>query len=162
MPTRPYAARRVLLSFACCFLLASQRPAKAQDEEVIALTDIAEAIIARLRDEVTGRGGQLVVVIIGAPEQVYPEQWQQTIARNPAMQSLSWNLDAPNRWLDAFLTKEDIPHLDLLPVFREAASQPNAPALHFRHDQHWTAEGHRLAAKTIYEFLVNNELIESE
>jgi hypothetical protein len=129
-----------------------QEPPNARFEAAWALT---EAIIRRLRDEVEGRGSRLVVVIIAAPEQVYPAEWEQTVARNPAIQSLTWDLDAPNRRLDAFLTVENIPHLDLLPVFRRAAANPATPPLHFRHDQHWTPAGHRLAAEAIHEFLVD-------
>ena len=93
------------------------------------------------------------MVIIGAPEQVSPDAWAKTVAANPMMQDLNWDLDAPNRRLVTFLASQNIPHLDLLPVFREAAAQPDAPPLHFRHDQHWTAAGHRLAAETMYRFL---------
>ena len=136
-----------------------QTPPDARFEAAWALT---EAIIARLRDEVQGRGSRLVVVIIGAPEQVYPAEWEQTVRRNPAMQSLAWDLDGPNRRLNAFLVKEDIPHLDLLPVFRHAASNPATPLLHFRHDQHWTPAGHRLAAEALHKFLVNEVNVKEE
>ena len=124
------------------------------DQRFEAAWKLTEAIIARLRDEVENRGAQLVVVIIGAPEQVYPSEWARTVSQNPALQSITWDLDAPNRRLNAFLRAEDIPHLDLLPVFRWTAAQSAAPALHFSHDQHWTRAGHRLAAGAIHDFLV--------
>lgn len=114
---------------------------------------VTEAIIKRLRDEVEARGAKLVVVLIGAPEQVYPEQWQRLLAANPALQQISMDVDTPNRRLDNFLTQENILHLDLLPIFREAAAKPETPPLHFRHDGHWTVAGHRLAAESIQDFL---------
>ncbi|MCB9107087.1 MAG: hypothetical protein H6633_22980 [Anaerolineales bacterium] len=123
------------------------------DERFAAAWDVTEAIIRRLRDEVEQRGSRLAVVVIGAPEQVYPEAWERTLAANPTMQNLNLDLDAPNHRLDAFLTAEGIAHLDLLPIFRDAAAQPDTPPLHFRHDQHWTPAGHRLAAESISEFL---------
>jgi len=129
-----------------------QEPPDERFEAAWALTD---AIVARLRDEVESRGARFVVVIIGAPEQVYRAEWERTIARNPAMQALNWDLDAPNRRLDAFLAAQNIPYLDLLPIFRQAAAQPDAPPLHFQHDQHWTVEGHRLAAEAIHDFLMD-------
>ena len=94
------------------------------------------------------------MVLIAAPEQVYPVDWEQTVAANPAMQALTWDLEAPNRRLNEFLTEASIPYLDLLPVFRAVAAEPDAPRLHFRHDQHWTEAGHRLAAETIHDFLL--------
>ncbi len=124
------------------------------NEEFEAAWAVTEAIITRLRDEVENREARLVVVLFAAPEQVYPEQWERTLAANPALQSLNLDLDAPNRRLKAFLAAQGIPHLDLLPVFRQAAGQPNAPRLHFQHDQHWTEAGHRLAAEAIQQFLL--------
>jgi hypothetical protein len=123
------------------------------EEEFEAAWALTEAIILRLRDEVEQRGARLVVVLIAAPEQVYPEDWEQTVAANPTLQALTWDLEAPNRRLNDFLAEAGIPYLDLLPVFRTVASEPDAPRLHFRHDQHWTEAGHRLAAETIHDFL---------
>jgi len=125
------------------------------NEDFTAAWKLTEAIIARLNDEVARRGSQLVVVIVGAPEQVYPEAWETTLAANPAMQNIHWDLDAPNRRLAEFLETQHIPYLDLLPIFRVAAAQPDSPQLPFRHDQHWTEAGHQLAAKAIFDFLIN-------
>jgi hypothetical protein len=125
------------------------------DEAFEAAWTLTESIILRLRDEVERRGSKLAVVIIAAPEQVYPAEWEQMLAANPAMQAHAWDLETPNQRLTGFLVANDIPHLDLLPVFRQAAAEPDAPRLHFRHDQHWTEAGHRLAAEIIHTFLLN-------
>jgi hypothetical protein len=93
------------------------------------------------------------VVIIGAPEQVYPAEGERMLAANPGLQGLNLDLELPNRRLATFLKAEKIPYLDLLPVFRAAAAHPETPQLHFRHDGHWTVAGHRLAAEAIYDFL---------
>jgi hypothetical protein len=106
-----------------------------------------------LNHEVDIRQGRLAVVIIAAPEQVYPERWAAVLAANPAMKPQPWDLDAPNRQLATFLEQAGIPYLDLLPVFRAAAAQPGTPSLHFRHDGHWTPIGHQLAARAIASFL---------
>jgi hypothetical protein len=126
-----------------------QSPPEAQFEAAWALT---EAIIKRLRDEVESRGARLAVVIIGAPEQVYPAEGERLLA-NPGLQGVKIDFDWPNRRLNNFLAAQNIPHLDLLPIFRQAAADPKTPPLHFRHDGHWTVAGHRLAAEAIYEFL---------
>lgn len=120
------------------------------DRRFEAAWSLTEAIITRLRDEVERRGAILAVVIISAPEQLDPAQMEKIFAAHPEM---TWDAAAPNRRLNAFLEAQNIPHLDLLPVFRQAAAQPNAPPLHFRHDQHWTPAGHRLAAGAIEQFL---------
>jgi hypothetical protein len=115
-----------------------------------------------LNGEVSQRGSRLVVVIVGAPEQVYPEAWEATLAANPAMQNINWDLDAPNRRLAEFLEAQNIPYLDLLPIFRAAAAQSDAPQLHFRHDQHWTEAGHQLAAEAIHNVLINELGVEND
>ena len=129
-----------------------QAPAEARFEAAWTLT---EAILRRLRAEVEKRGATLVVVLVAAPEQVYPAEWERTLAGYPEMAGLAWDLEAPNRRLAQFLAAENILHLDLLPVFRRAAEQPGSPPLHLRRDQHWTAAGHRLAAEAIHDFLQN-------
>jgi len=131
------------------------------DEDFEAAWTLTESIILRLQDEVERRGSKLAVVIIAAPEQVYPADWEQTVAANPVLQNLTWDLEAPNRRLNDFLANAAILHLDLLPVFRAAAAEPDAPRLHFRHDQHWTEAGHRLAAETIHDFLRRELGVES-
>ena len=123
------------------------------DEQFEAAWTLTEAIIKRLRDEVESRGAKLAVIIIGAPEQVYPAEWQRMLAANPTMQALSLDLELPNRRLNDFLAAENMPHLDLLPIFRQVAARPENPPLHFRHDGHWTVAGHRLAAEAIHDFL---------
>ncbi len=125
------------------------------NQEFAVAWDLTEAIMVRLRDEVQKRGSKLVVVIIGAPEQVYPTVWDNLLANHEALRAVPCDVDAPNRRLNQFLTAQNIPHLDLLPIFRQAATQPNAPLLHLRHDQHWTVAGHQLAAKSIHQFLLN-------
>jgi hypothetical protein len=128
------------------------------DQRFEAAWSLTEAILARLRDEVERRGSRLIVVIIAAPEQVYPDAWERTLAAQPALSSLNLDLDAPNRRLAAFLAVQNIPHLDLLPIFRQAAAQPDALPLYFRRDQHWTPAGHRLAAEAIHDFLTTTGL----
>ncbi|MBI1881699.1 MAG: SGNH/GDSL hydrolase family protein [Chloroflexi bacterium] len=125
------------------------------NQDFEAAWNLTEAIIKRLRDEVESRGAKLAVVIIGAPEQVYPAEGERMLAANPGLQGLNLDLELPNRRLADFLTAEKIPYLDLLPIFREAAARPETPPLHFRHDGHWTVAGHRLAAEAIYDFLRN-------
>jgi hypothetical protein len=120
---------------------------------------LTEALLRELRQRVEKNGAHLVVVIVAAPEQVYPDRWEGTLASYPALKHLDWDLDLPNRRLSSFLQEQDIPYLDLLPVFQKVASQADAPALHLRHDGHWTAAGHALAGEAIYQFLLDNGLV---
>jgi hypothetical protein len=50
---------------------------------------------------------------------------------------------------------EKIPTLPLLPIFRKSKVR----SLYFTRDPHWTEEGHRLAAESIYKFLKGKDLV---
>lgn len=128
-----------------------QEPPTVEFEAAWSLT---EAIISQLRDEVEKREAKLIVILIAAPEQLYPTQWDDLVARNPVMAKQAWNLDLPNQRLTEFMVRENISHLDLLPIFRQASQQPDTVPLHLQHDQHWTKAGHALAAEAIHEFFV--------
>lgn len=121
--------------------------------------DLTEAIIDGLDDETAKWGTRLAVVVVNAPEQVYPEQWDDFLGKNPELAGESWDLELPNRELAGFLDGAGIPYLDLLPAFRERASGENAPPLHFTHDRHWTKAGHELVAEEVYEFMRAEGLI---
>jgi phospholipase/lecithinase/hemolysin len=75
------------------------------------------------------------------------------------MNDYDWDLEDPNRRLTGILDQTNIPYLDLLPVFRTVAGQPDAPPLHFLHDGHWTPGGHQLAAEAIASFLKTQNLL---
>ncbi|MCS7259416.1 MAG: GDSL-type esterase/lipase family protein [Anaerolineae bacterium] len=136
-----------------------QRSDDPQWQEAWALT---AAIIRRLATEINARGGQLAVVIIGAPEQIYPERWAATLQRYSQMADQEYDLDLPNRRIARILEEAKIPYFDLLPVFRSVASRADAPPLHFRHDGHWTPAGHRLAAETLSPFVARLLISDSD
>ncbi len=116
---------------------------------------LTDALLAELQSQVTAAGSKFGVVIIPAKEQVYPDKWAQTLRRNPAMQSLQWDMAQPNRQLAAILNRYDIPYLDLLPLFQKTAQQHPDKPLYFVHDGHWTANGHYLAGEAVSKFLLD-------
>ena len=69
-----------------------------------------------------------------------------------------YDLDAVNRALMQFCRENKITWIDLTPFFREEANRNKQ--LYFRLDGHWNAEGHRLAARAIYDYLVKHRSLE--
>jgi lysophospholipase L1-like esterase len=118
------------------------------------------ALIRRLDEEVQARGGQLAVVIVSAPEQVYPDRWRAISKAMPQGQGRGWDSELPNRRLGIILDEAGIPYLDLLPIFQEAASESEASPLYFRYDFHWSPAGHALAAQAVQAFLHNSGLLD--
>ena len=104
-------------------------------------------LLIETRNLAQSRGARLAVVLVPSPWEVYPDRWRDIVARTPAMQKATLDLDEPSRKLRQFLTAESIAYLDLGPEFR--ARQSASPTLYFNPDHHWTAEGPRLAAETI-------------
>lgn len=126
-----------------------RQPAAAEWEQSFTLT---EALLRELQREVTTAGATFAVVSTTAPEQVYPDRWQQQLEQNPTMQRSSWDTEQPNQVLRQIVDSLDVPYLDLLPIFRDHA-QDSQPPLHLIHDGHWTPEGERLAGESLDEFL---------
>lgn len=124
--------------------------------------ELTEAIISRLRDEVEADGSRFGVVIIPAREQVYPEQWQRGVEANPALSQLSLDLTLPNQKLAQLLSRQQIAHLDLLPIFQTAAAEADTPPLYFAHDGHWTAAGHQVTAEAVHQFLQDSALLPAD
>lgn len=102
-----------------------------------------------MRDVARRAGADLAVVLI--PDEVQVDAAladQVTRASNRAPAGLDF--DRPNRLLTVALEAEGIPVLDLLPVFRAAASRER---LYKPQDTHWNIAGNRLAASAIAAFL---------
>lgn len=124
-------------------------PLSAEWEDAWART---EALLDRLAAATEARGARFSVAIGSIREQVYPEIWREVVAQHPAMAERAWNLDAPRRRLESWCASRGVPCIALAPHF-DAAAQSGAPMLHFRHDGHWTAAGHRLVAGVLTEFV---------
>ena len=124
--------------------------------------ELTDALIRRLDEEVKSQGAQLVVVGISAPEQVYADLWAATFGTDSQFQETHWDPEAPNRRLAAILDEADILHLDLMPVFQDAAARPEMPHLFFRHDFHWSAAGHALAAQAVESYLRESGLFDGD
>lgn len=135
-----------------------QQPPSPDWQDSFALT---EALIGELEREVSADGARLVLALMTSPEQAYPERWQQKIAQNPAMQSLQWDLEQPNRVAIQIAQQAGLPFLDLLPIFRRQAAASRQP-LHLSHDGHWTPAGERLAGETLANFLISQALVPAQ
>lgn len=129
-----------------------------QWEEAWKVTNI---LIQELQNEIADLGAGLAVAILTSPVQIYPEWFQSAIDSTSAIGGIGWDFEKPNRAVLDFCTRNRIPVLDLLPYFRNHAKN-NAKPLHFRRDMHWNVEGHLLAGKVIYDWLIAERLVPTE
>ncbi len=123
-----------------------------QAEALWGATQRQVAAMAKVTRE---RGLPLVLVVIPEMVQVDRQRWQsliQPVASSGVTYRLSW----PNQRLVALCRELDLPVLDLLPVFAQAA--PGEP-LYIELDGHWTRRGHAVAASAIEAFLRQQQLL---
>jgi hypothetical protein len=103
------------------------------------------------------QGARLLLVLIPTNTQVYP-------FLNGDRQI---DLERPNRILGAFLQKEQIPYLDLLPLFRQYADQTprkrlsSEQDLYWRANSHWSLKGERLAALLVARYILDHNLVQA-
>jgi hypothetical protein len=110
-----------------------------------------ESLLRTLRAMTAADGAMLVILVVCGREQVYPDTWAEIVAAHPAMAEMTWDLYGPERGLMAWCEAEGISCLQLSAAFRKAVDI--GVPLHYRHDGHWTAAGHRLAAESLVKFL---------
>jgi len=122
--------------------------------------ELPGALIGAIKHEVEQAGSQMMLVAVPASYQVYPEDWRRlsrsTTGRDGQQNtSPRFDLEAPNRRLAALAARYELPFLDLLPSFRQAAvaGGQSGERLYFRQDPHWTEAGNRLAAAELTRFL---------
>jgi len=116
-----------------------------------------EALLLRLEHDVRATGAHLAIAVLCARDQIYPQWWQEIVAAHRHMQNRQWDLDAPQRRVEAWCAEHGVPCLALASAFR-AAVETSAP-LYFHHDGHWTAAGHQLAATELARFLEQQRLV---
>lgn len=113
------------------------------------------ATIAQLRNEVEADGSRFAVALI-SPEIVVrlaalsPAEQQVFLADNPAFAEAQ--VDRPNVRLAQFFDEQQIPCLDLTPTMVEHVRAGDA-SLYIPGEWHWTAEGNRVAAEALAEWL---------
>ncbi len=113
------------------------------------------ALLKQLQEEVNRDGAELVVVLIN-PADVLNLVQMSLAEREVIFESLPdlrrAEADLPNLRLAQALSQEQIPFLDLQPLFIQHGEQ-SGEALYFPIDKHWTVAGNRLAAEAIFDWL---------
>ena len=106
---------------------------------------VSEDLLRGFREELAASEIPLLVVLIPAEMQVYPQRFESLLAAQK-LEPAGFDLSLPNRRWNAIAQDLDIPILDLLPLFRMHAS---GPYLYMSLDGHLTSEGNQLAGEAI-------------
>jgi hypothetical protein len=117
-----------------------------ETDALIEAWTVTEQLLRETKRMTEKNGARFAVVLVPAPWEVYPELWEAILNRVPAMRQVALDPDKPSRRLTSFLHAHRIAYVDLLPGFRERA---RSSALFFQPDNHWTADGHLVAADLV-------------
>jgi hypothetical protein len=123
-----------------------------------------KAVFRELKVKVLAHDAQLATVIIPGAGQVHQEIYNKWVAEYDNKYALLaagrdvWDMSAPNKAINRFMTQQNIPVLDLLPGF-QAYAQSHQDMLYFHKDIHFNEKGHQLAADLMCNWLVENELV---
>jgi lysophospholipase L1-like esterase len=123
---------------------------------------ITLATIAQLQQEVEADGAQFAVAVI-SPEVIIrlgllsPAEQEIFLRDNPTL--VNAQVDRPNRRLAEFLSRQNIPFVDLTtPMIEYLAA--NSILLYILGEGHWTVEGNRVAADILAQWLAQNDFFE--
>jgi len=89
--------------------------------------------------EIKASEAQAIIVIVP------PERWFKSTSEVSLKQSIR-----------RFAQREQVPMIDLTPIFFELIHQSDITEYYIKDDWHWTAKGHQLAASVLMEFIIKN------
>jgi lysophospholipase L1-like esterase len=105
-------------------------------------------ILERLRDAVRRAGGTLVVFTVPAYHEVDPEHRRIVAGLVPDAEDYCFEEAAGYQRLEAILSEQHVPFLNLLSTFRRA-DREQGESLYRWSDEHWNPAGHALAAREV-------------
>lgn len=151
---RPVFGRAYPSSFSALYL-------EPEEAELERAWQVTLATIAQLRREVEADGSRFALAIVSPAIVVQlaaltPAEQARFLADNPAFAQAQ--ADRPNQRLAGFLANEKIPFIDLTGPMSQHLAANHLP-LYIVGEGHWTAEGNRVVADLLAEWLRENRLI---
>lgn len=115
--------------------------------------NITEKIIPLFREAVEKEGASFHIVTIPDLNQLTNDSWLY----NTCPETINFtDMLLPDKRLAKITKDNGIPLLELLPIFKKYDSETK-PLLHFPIDGHFTIEGHKLAAESMYNYLMQQK-----
>lgn len=127
--------------------------------------DLTYSLVDELHREVQNNDAMFAVVLISPTSliefnQMSADERAAVYQRLPALKRAE-EIAPLNEAIATTLATNDVSALDLLPSFLQHIDQ-TGESLHFEQDKHWTTAGNRVAAETIYNWLIENEMLSLE
>lgn len=130
-----------------------------ESEEYAEAWRITERIIVRLNHTVEQTGAKLIMFTVPSMLDAYDAFIRSVLEAVEKPESFCFDRSpAINRILDIF-RRNKIPYVDLLPAFQKASRNDKLNLFYSKQDGHWNATGHALAAKIVYEELLQSDYL---
>lgn len=132
-----------------------ERPPSAKLRRSWEVTEALLAAIARRAEAVGAR-----TLVVGAPSfrQLDPAAFDALLAER-GLDPRRYDVELPDRRLGEAAARQNLPYLDLLPVFRRAAA--GGETVFYPKNTHWAPAGQRTAARAIYDVLLGRGDVQS-
>ncbi|MGE3269352.1 MAG: SGNH/GDSL hydrolase family protein [Chloroflexota bacterium] len=120
---------------------------------------VTEELLTRVKATADTAGVPMLLVLSPSEWQTYDDLWPKLVGDGDQAKR-RFSPTAPIERLQGIGERHGIPILDLRPVFR-AEVAAGAPPVIFRHDGHWTAHGHDVAAQAVVAAIQEKGLIQA-
>lgn len=128
-----------------------QKPLQPEWEEA---WRVFERVITEFSAEADRLNAKFVVLSVPVSFVVKQDIWAGLLRSNPAMQTVTWDLEGPDRRLQAITEAHGIPLLTAYPFFRKVNS---TEPLFYGDIGHFTPRGHEVMASFLREYFLNGE-----
>lgn len=113
---------------------------------------LTEEALLQFADSARKRGVAFGVLLAPAQRQASPHFWNESL-RARGLDPDAYSHEQPNRRLGEFARRQQLPLLDLLPLFRQDEGR-------LYENEHWTPAGHRRVAEAVAGFLIAGGLLD--
>jgi hypothetical protein len=125
---------------------------------------MTDTLVGKISAEAASQHARFGLMIVPTRAQVLPEAWKALTGSPEGKEGKDGKDKAfdpmlPNTMLAGIAGRSSTPLLNLTPTFRDASRGKGAAPLYYARDQHWTAAGHELAARTMADWLKRSGLI---
>ena len=120
--------------------------------EVEAAWQLTAALLAKLEQETSAIGSELLVFYVPMVAVVYASEWDR-MRRNYGLDDEDWNIERVERQLSELSERLGIELLDPLESMRANAPAQGGEHLYFELDRHWNRVGHRWVGQMLADYV---------
>jgi|GEM_PF-4118179 len=118
--------------------------------------ELTKALIRVSRHETNKMGADYILVTLSNNEQVHKSVWEELKNTYPEMKNKEFDLEKPDKKIIDFCEKENLTCWQMLDTFKNYVKENPNKNTHNRLEGHWNQLGSDLAAKFLFENLLEN------